>query len=329
MTTTPNEKNAVDYAAIVSKPRAMAEIFPEIATLKNSGAEIMTRPPGELTPKKPNPHYEFQKEMLKVSMLWLYGMKPGLMLTGPTGSGKTSFITELCARTGHELMMVQCHQDLEFQELIGRVTLNKDGSTGWIDGLAIVAAKRGAILLLDEVNFLRPGTLGGMNALLDGNPYFIPETGEIITPHKDFRIAATGNDVHGESGSTFRGTQRQNQAFLDRFIGYRVEYMDEIQEANIIAKMYPVPQTTLKIMLATAKAIRAMNNDGKLQETLSSRVLFTWASIMSGTKKNDAEQARNLPLALEWALGFRASPSAWADIKSAVESNMKRLMPVP
>lgn len=325
--TTKIETNTVDYAATVSELRLMSTVFPEVEALKNSPAMIRTRPPGELTPKKPNTAYQFQKEMLKVAMLWLFGMKPGIMLTGPTGSGKTSFLTELCARTGHELMMVQCHQDLEFQELIGRVTLNKDGSTGWIDGLAIVAAKRGAILLLDEVNFLRPGTLGGMNALLDGNPYFIPETGEIITPHPDFRIAATGNDVHGESAATFRGTQRQNQAFLDRFIGYRVAYIDEVQEVQIVSDMYPLPQSTLRIMMATAKAVRAMHEEGKLQETLSTRVLLTWACILHGAGKSDAEQARNLPLALEWCLGFRASPSAWADIKAAVESNVKRYMP--
>lgn len=328
MTTTSPPEN-IDYAAIVSKPTLMSTLFTGIDTLKNSAATIPARPPGELTPKNPSPHYQFQKEVLKASILWLLGIKPGFMLTGPTGSGKTSFLTELCARTGHELMMVQCHQDLEFQELIGRVTLNKDGSTGWVDGLAIVAAKRGAVLLLDEVNFLRPGTLGGMNALLDGNPYFIPETGEIITPHPDFRIAATGNDVHGESSSTFRGTQRQNQAFLDRFIGCRVDYMEEAQEARVIALVSPVPKDTLRVMMETAKAVRSMNREGRLQETLSSRVLFTWAKIMSSMNKEMASQATGLPLALEWALGFRASPSAWADIKGAVEGSVKRYMPTP
>ncbi len=89
---------------------------------------------------------------------------------------------------------------LKFQELIGRVVLNKDGSTGWQDGPAIQAAKAGGILLLDEMNFLRPSVVGGLNALLDAGRYVIPETGEDVPIHPDFRIAATANAVSGDQG---------------------------------------------------------------------------------------------------------------------------------
>ena len=71
----------------------------------------------------------------------------------------------------------------EFQELIGRVTLRPDGSTGWADGPLIAAIRNGGIFLLDEMNFLKPEVAGGLNTVLQATTYTTPATGEKIWAH--------------------------------------------------------------------------------------------------------------------------------------------------
>ena len=56
-----------------------------------------------------------------------------VLLKGPTGCGKTRFVTHMAARLGRPLYTVACHDDLSAADLIGRYLL-KGGETVWVDG---------------------------------------------------------------------------------------------------------------------------------------------------------------------------------------------------
>ena len=56
-----------------------------------------------------------------------------LLLKGPTGCGKTRFVSHMAARLGRPLNTVSCHDDLTAADLIGRYLL-KGGDTVWVDG---------------------------------------------------------------------------------------------------------------------------------------------------------------------------------------------------
>ena len=73
-----------------------------------------------------------------------------VLLKGPTGCGKTRFVSHMAARLGRKLYTVACHDDLSAADLIGRYLL-KGGETVWVDGPLTRAVREGAICYLDEV----------------------------------------------------------------------------------------------------------------------------------------------------------------------------------
>lgn len=99
----------------------------------------------ERTPFVPeiDPTYVFDKKQVKKVLQWLSGRyKKNLLLTGPTGCGKSSIIEQVAARLGIELFRVACHGKLEFPEILGSNQLVNTGavSSPEEDGLLKKAA---------------------------------------------------------------------------------------------------------------------------------------------------------------------------------------------
>ena len=73
-----------------------------------------------------------------------------VLIKGPTGCGKTRFITHMAAQLGRPLHTVACHDDLTATDLVGRHLIDGN-STVWVDGPLTRAVREGGICYLDEV----------------------------------------------------------------------------------------------------------------------------------------------------------------------------------
>jgi cobaltochelatase CobS len=140
------------------------------------------------------------------------------LLTGPTGSGKTSLVCQIAARLNWPVQSVTCHGRMELSDLIGQFIL-RDGNTAWVDGPLAVAMKEGQILILNEIDLMDPSELAGLNDVIEGQPLVIAQNGgDVVRPHPKFRVFATGNSAGaGDATGLYQGILRQNLAFLDRF----------------------------------------------------------------------------------------------------------------
>ena len=67
-----------------------------------------------------------------------------LLIKGPTGCGKTRFVSHMAARLKLPLYTVACHDDLTAADLVGRYLITKN-ETVWIDGPLARAVRSGAI----------------------------------------------------------------------------------------------------------------------------------------------------------------------------------------
>lgn len=138
-------------------------------------------------------------------------------VTGLSGVGKTVEIEQVASTMKRDLLRINFTEETSERHIIGGWRL-EDGNTIWEDGPALIAMKRGAILLLDEVDLASPKVLC-LQPILEGSAYINKQTGEVVNAKAGFAIIATGNTKGQLSGrnTKFVGAKAQNEAFLDRF----------------------------------------------------------------------------------------------------------------
>ena len=238
--------------------------------------------PGPLCPGVDH-SYEFQEDHVRRLLLWIGGVAGRtLLIHGPTGCGKSSLVEQLCARLGRDLYRMPCHGKLEFGDLTGQLTVLADGSTKFVHGPLPRAMLNGSVLLLDEVNFIPPSVVGALNTVLDGGPLLLSETGELIRPHSDFRICATGNAIdRGDDSSLYKGTQSMNLALMQRFLALKADYLPVLEEAAMLNRAVSgLPAKVVEILAETASDVRAAFKSGDIESTVSTRTLVKWAKIL-------------------------------------------------
>ena len=152
-------------------------------------------------------------------------------------NNKTTMIEQACAALGRECFRVNITNMTDEDELLGSFVL-EDGKTIWKDGPVTLAARRGAVLLLDEYDQATPKTMC-LQPVLEGKPFLIKRINEIITPAAGFTVVATANTKgQGDETGRFIGANVMNEASLDRFpVCLEQEYPSRITERRIVRGM--------------------------------------------------------------------------------------------
>ncbi|EIC23811.1 AAA family ATPase [Thiorhodovibrio frisius] len=237
-----------------------------------------------------------------------------LLLTGPTGAGKTSLIRQVAARLYWPVQELTCHGRMEFADLLGGFQLLQ-GETRFVHGPLAVAAREGHLLILNEIDLMDPAELAGLNDIVEGAPLVIAQNGgEVIRPHPKFRVIATGNSAgSGDQTGLYQGVLRQNLAFLDRFRVLQVTYPDpETEQAVLDGEVPDLPTEIAHKLVVVANEVRrlflgesdgASPQAGELTLTLSTRTLVRWARLTVTFKG----APNPLAYALDQALTARAA----------------------
>lgn len=188
-----------------------------------------------------NPNYVFQPLLLKKLLAWHAGITHrNLMLIGETGCGKSSVIEEIAARLGLPIFSTACSGDTRFESLVGSLSL-ENGTTMFKDGPLTAAMRVGGIFLANEITRMNAGEQMRLADVLDkGGKLTIPETGEVVIPHPDFRFAATGNSGgFGDDTGAYAGERNASLAFRNRFNVLRMKPLDQSSEEQMLAAACP------------------------------------------------------------------------------------------
>jgi len=262
-----------------------------------------------------NPDYIFHEAGRDI-VVWLMNPADPLYVFGPTGCGKTSCIKQLAARLNYPVFEVTGHGRLEFADLVGHLAV-KDGNMVFEYGPLALAMRYGGLLLLNEIDITPPDVAAGLNSVLDGSPLCIAENGgELIVPHPMFRFAATANtNGGGDETGLYQGTQRQNIAWLDRFMLCELSYPQPEVEKSLLAKLFPVlPEELCAKLVDFAGEVREQfmgDKEGKglagaIEITLSTRTLLRWAELTVRFQPLAHQGIQPVTYALDRALGYRA-----------------------
>jgi cobaltochelatase CobS len=248
--------------------------------------------PGEVRPRRrvnglpypeANPHFVFQPQRLMKLLRFFAGQaaRNNMLLIGPAGAGKTAVIEQVAARLGWPVWAVSCSGRVRASHWFGTFAL-RDGATVWQDGPLALALRHGGVFLADEITRLDPAEQMALVRVLDGGEVAIPETGEVIRPHKLFRFVGTGNSGgFGDETGAYVGERVSSFAFLDRFLKMEVGYLSEDDERSLLARVVPdLPAEIRDALVRLAKTIRESSQaagKGELRVNISTRALVAVA----------------------------------------------------
>jgi len=202
-----------------------------------------------------------------------------VFITGMSGNGKTLMVEQVCATLKRECIRVNISVETDESDLIGGPTL-VDGNVVYRDGPVMTAMKRGAVLLIDEVD-RGSNKLMCLQGILEGKPYFNKKSGEYIYPKRGFNVVATANTKGRGSEEGRYLSQILDDAFLERFnITVEQEYPEAKVELKILKPLLNDDEFA-ENLVKWADVIRKTFAEGGVDEIVSTRRLVHIAKTYS------------------------------------------------
>ena len=196
-----------------------------------------------------------------------------LLIKGPTGCGKTRFVSHMAARLGLPLYTVACHDDLTAADLVGRHLISDQG-TYWCDGPLTRAVREGGICYLDEVVEARKDTTVVLHPLADDRRILpIDRTGETLEAPDNFMLVVSYNPGYQNLLKGLKPSTRQ------RFVSMRFDFPSAEREQSILIGETGCDGDLAKRLVGIGKSFRALK-DRDLEEVASTRLLVYAATLI-------------------------------------------------
>ena len=217
-----------------------------------------------------------------------------IFLSGPAGTGKTSFAKQLAARFGRPFVRISCNDRTDAPTLVGQPSL-ENGSTGWEDGQLVKAIRKpSTVVLIDEPSAAMAGAMMILQGVLDDDRCIqIAETGETVHVAPDVVFILADNTAgYGDENGLYEGTRVMNKATLDRMaLTIPMAYLSVGQETKAIVARSGICSGDAANIANFAKLTRNKSAAGDLSHGLGIRRLIALATqIAAGADVNEAFQ---------------------------------------
>jgi midasin (ATPase involved in ribosome maturation) len=224
-----------------------------------------------------------------------------LFITGLSGNGKTHAVEQACAQLNREIIRINLTIETDEDSLIGGFRLVA-GETVWSDGPVVQALRRGAILLLDEVD-LASNKVMCLQSVLEGKGVYLKKINSYVRPAPGFNVVATANTKgRGDDTGRFMFTNNLNEAFLERFA---VTFQQE----------YPTPTVETKILTKLASSLGLESVDERIKE------LTMWSEII---RKTFDEGGIDDVISTRRLIHVMRAYAIWNDMNKAIELTTNR-----
>ncbi len=255
----------------VSAPALMARTLPLRIQSVVSDLEINNLIPVKYEHYVPFGNFEDLKRIIGSN-----GFYP-VFITGPSGNGKTMSVEQVCAQLKRKFVCISMTPETDESDLLGNYVL-LDGTMVWRDGAVTVAARTGAVLCIDEIDY-GAQNLSTLQRVLEGRPFLLKKKNEMVYPAKGFTIVATANTKgKGSEDGRYMFTNILNEAFLERFpITFEQEWAPMVTERKIIRKEMSAAGTSdvafADFLVTWADTIRKTFLEHGCDEVISTRRL--------------------------------------------------------
>lgn len=202
-----------------------------------------------------------------------------LLLTGPSGTGKTELVLLVCKRLG-----LECHKynmgtmSDPMSALLG-VHRIKDGKSVFEPAQFLEDIQKPGVILLDEINRAPLNALNYLMSCLDGtrkmrNDYISPV--QTVKVHPECAFVATAN-----IGAEFVGTNILDPALNSRFFRLQMDYPTASDEADILSRRCGIPAADALNIAKVAKDIRSSYAKSELSATVTVRQTLMAAKLVA------------------------------------------------
>lgn len=219
-----------------------------------------------------------------------------VMLTGPTGCGKTCLVEHMGGLLGRPVVTISCHDDLTSSDLVGRFLVTS-GDVVWNDGPLTRAIKDGAICYLDEVVEARRDSLAVLHSLTDHRrALYLDRTGQVVKAPESFMLVCSYNPAYRSSLKDLKASFRQ------RFVTIALSYLPPDREAKILVAEAGIELAVAQRLVKCATSIRDADASFHL-EPPSTRALVAAAKLIAAgsDELRAAEAAILAPLSTDGA----------------------------
>lgn len=231
--------------------------------------------------------YVFQAED---TMMLLMGLasRDRILITGPSGTGKTSIVEQIAARLNYSVVKISFDGGITRSDLIGEWIVHGKEMTFQYGILPMAMRMPGTIILLDEWDTINEETSFVIQRPLqreDGKLLILEHGGELIHLHDENIICATANTIGqgDDSGLYSAGTRVQNFSQINRFsLALKFSYLPPELEKNMLKLKYPdLQELEIDTFVKCANAIRDGHNNSEVSVPLTPRDLLNWCEKYS------------------------------------------------
>jgi cobaltochelatase CobS len=218
-------------------------------------------------------NYIFNVDILKTCLMGL-SINARVYLYGHSGTGKTTYWENICAKTNRPLLRSQHSINVEESHIIGqwvaRPRETPDGSvitvTEFQPGPLALAMKHGWVYQADEYDRIHPTVASVYQSVMEGKALSIKEADDewrLVEPHPDFRFVGTGNsNGSGDETGLYQAVITQDAANFERWdIVEHVGYLPRDSEIAVVTGQAGLRPLEAEKVVDFCRAVRGMFPD--------------------------------------------------------------------
>ena len=207
-----------------------------------------------------------------------------MMLTGPTGTGKSQTAIAVAKALGRELFYVNLGATQDPRgTLIGNTHFSKEVGTFFNESAFVQAIKTpNTVILLDEISRAHPEAWNILMTVLDPGQRYLRLDEAVGAPTvqvaEGVSFIATAN-----LGAEYTAVRVMDRALMDRFTIAEIPYLTVDQEINLLGKIYPELEKVEASNLAEIAAAtrRELQSDmPQVSTMISTRSVIEMAGLM-------------------------------------------------
>ena len=163
-----------------------------------------------------------------------------MLLTGPTGTGKSQTAIAVAKAMGRELFYINLGATQDPRgTLIGNTHFSKDAGTFFNESAFVKALKTpNTVILLDEVSRAHPEAWNILMTVLDPGQRYIRLDEAVGAP--TIKVAEGVSFIGTANlGAEYTAVRVMDRALIDRFTIAEIPYLTQEQETSLLQKIYP------------------------------------------------------------------------------------------